>query len=225
MENGQHPHSMNGLSEWCGQILKKNRSHLNGIFTGITPFSLLSHRGSGLEFYIALLDVEDIEAMLWTVTIRKVTFICHQTSSGIYGLQRSIGAYPAMEMANKPNAEDIFRSFTGQNIVLIRPFFRQKFMLPFWDILHLIFVYNIKPKAHTTECPILRGELMQFVAKGYVIYLPLYVFLTLRSEAKITSFAALLYSLLLTQFLHSMGYMDSQNKESKMPISPICRPL
>ncbi|KAB1200227.1 hypothetical protein CJ030_MR0G007806 [Morella rubra] len=74
-------------------------------------------------------------------------------------------------MANKPNAEDIFCTFTGQNGAG-RPFVRQKFMLPFWHSTpHLRL--HIEPRAHTTECPILRGELMLAMARGCVVDLPL----------------------------------------------------
>ncbi|KAB1212609.1 hypothetical protein CJ030_MR5G022576 [Morella rubra] len=125
-------------------------------------------------------------------------------------------------MANKPDTEDIFHTFTGQNVVLVEPFIKQKFMFLFWRILHLIFAYNIEPKAHTTECPIMRGKLMLGVARGYVVDLPLYIFLGLQSEAKITSSAALSYSLLLTQFLYSVGCMDGLDEERKVSIGPIC---
>ncbi|KAB1226273.1 hypothetical protein CJ030_MR1G003750 [Morella rubra] len=136
---------------------------------------------------------------------------------------RLIGAYPTVEMANKPDAEDIFRTFMGQNVVLVGPFVRQKFMLPLWRILHLICSYDIKPRVRTTECPIMRGELMLGVAKGCVVDLPPYIFLFLRSEAKTTSSAALSYNLLLTQFLYSVGYMDGPDMERKASICPICR--
>ncbi|KAB1222989.1 hypothetical protein CJ030_MR2G020040 [Morella rubra] len=66
--------------------------------------------------------------------------------------QRPIGAYPTVEMANKLDAEGIFCTFMGQNVVLVGPFIRQKLMLPFWCILHLIFSYIIKRRAHTIEC-------------------------------------------------------------------------
>ncbi|KAB1212333.1 hypothetical protein CJ030_MR5G025101 [Morella rubra] len=49
----------------------------------------------------------------------------------------------------------------------------------------------------------------------------LYVFSTLQIEVKITSSATLSYSLLLTQFLHSVGCMDSPDKEMKAPIGHI----
>ncbi|KAB1226878.1 hypothetical protein CJ030_MR1G002661 [Morella rubra] len=71
-------------------------------------------------------------------------------------------------MGNKPDAEHIFRTFTGQDVVVVGPFIRQKYMLPFWHILHLIFAYDIEPRAHKTECPIARGELMLSVARGVV---------------------------------------------------------
>ncbi|KAB1205733.1 hypothetical protein CJ030_MR7G028082 [Morella rubra] len=115
-------------------------------------------------------------------------------------LQRPIRAYPTVELANKLDAEDIFCTFMGQNVVLVGPFIRQKFMLPFWCILHLIFAYDIESRAHMTKCPIMRGELMLAVARGYVIDLPSYIFLSLRPEAMMNSLAALPYNLLLTQF-------------------------
>ncbi|KAB1209439.1 hypothetical protein CJ030_MR6G023770 [Morella rubra] len=136
---------------------------------------------------------------------------------------RPIGAYPTVEMANKPDAEDIFCTFTSQNMVMVGPFVKQKFMLPFWRILHLILAYDIELRAHTTECPILSGELTLAMARGCVVDLPLYVFLTLQSEAKITSSAGLPYGLLLIQFLHSVGCMDSPDKERNTPIGPIYR--
>ncbi|KAB1215820.1 hypothetical protein CJ030_MR4G010966 [Morella rubra] len=73
------------------------------------------------------------------------------------GLQRPIGAYPTVEMANKPDAEDIFRTFTSQNVVLVDPSSGRSSCSLFWRILHLIFVYDIEPRAHTTKCPIMRG--------------------------------------------------------------------
>ncbi|KAB1205862.1 hypothetical protein CJ030_MR7G027953 [Morella rubra] len=74
-----------------------------------------------------------------------------------------------------------------------------------------------------TKCPIMRGELILAMVRGCVVDLPLYIFLSLRSEAKITFLAALSYNLLLTQFLHSVGCMDSPDEERKAPIDPICR--
>ncbi|KAB1205741.1 hypothetical protein CJ030_MR7G028074 [Morella rubra] len=103
-------------------------------------------------------------------------------------------------MANKPDVEDILCTFTSQNM----------------RILHLIFAYNIERRAHTTECPILKGELMLFMARGCVVDLPLNVFLTLQSEAKITYSAVLPYNLLLTvppQYgLHERLAMDRSRK-------------
>ncbi|KAB1216289.1 hypothetical protein CJ030_MR4G026707 [Morella rubra] len=63
-------------------------------------------------------------------------------------LERPIGAYPTVEMANKPDVEDIFCTFTGQNVVLVGSFTRQKFMLPFWRILQLIFAYTLSEGSH-----------------------------------------------------------------------------
>ncbi|KAB1206604.1 hypothetical protein CJ030_MR7G020489 [Morella rubra] len=102
-------------------------------------------------------------------------------------------------------------------MVLVGAFVRQKLMLPFWRILHLILAYDIELKAHTIEYPIMKGKLMLAVARGCVVDLPLYIFLSLWSKAKITSSTTLVYSLLLTQFLHSVGYMDSPDKERKRP--------
>ncbi|KAB1206491.1 hypothetical protein CJ030_MR7G000053 [Morella rubra] len=121
------------------------------------------------KFYTALLDVADLDA------------------------PRPIGAYPGVEIRNKPDAKDIFITFMGQDVVIVRPFTRQKCMLPFWRILHLIFAYDIEPRAHTIEYPI------------------------------ISFAAALSYSLFLTHFLLSVGYMDCWDKERKAPLSPICR--
>ncbi|KAB1219808.1 hypothetical protein CJ030_MR3G009450 [Morella rubra] len=125
------------------------------------------------EFYAALLDVEDIEALLWAITVRRVAFqFSPDILAAFIELQRLIGAYPTVEMANKPDVEDIFHTFIGQDVVLIGPFISQKFMLPFWCILHLIFIYDIEPRAYMTKCPILRGELMLSRARGCVVDLP-----------------------------------------------------
>ncbi|KAB1220437.1 hypothetical protein CJ030_MR3G009897 [Morella rubra] len=146
--------------------------------------------------------------MLWNIIVRGVTFqFSPDILAALMGLQGPIGAYLIVELVNKPDAEDIFRTFMSQNVMLVKPFVRWKFMLPFWHILHLIFAYNIEPRAHMTECPIMRGELMLAVARGCVIDLPLYIFLSLRSEAKINSSARLPYSLLV--YLYSLGCMDS----------------
>ncbi|KAB1223583.1 hypothetical protein CJ030_MR2G024126 [Morella rubra] len=66
------------------------------------------------EFYVALLDVEDIESMLWTVIVHEVTFqFSPDILAAFMGLQRPIGAYPTVEMANKLDVKDIFRTFMG----------------------------------------------------------------------------------------------------------------
>ncbi|KAB1215637.1 hypothetical protein CJ030_MR4G007295 [Morella rubra] len=123
-------------------------------------------------------------------------------------------------MANKPNAEDIF-TFTGQIRYWSDPS-SDRSSCSLSDIYYTSSSPTIEPRAHTTECPILRGELMLAMARGCVVDLPLYVFLTLWSEAKITSSAGLLYVLLLTQFLHSVGCMDNLDEEKKASICPIC---
>ncbi|KAB1226025.1 hypothetical protein CJ030_MR1G025242 [Morella rubra] len=106
-------------------------------------------------------------------------------------MQRSIGAYPVVEIGNKPDVEDIFRTFKGQDMVVVGQFIRQKYMLSFWCILHLIFKYDIEPSAHTTECP------------------------------TISSTTVLPHSLLMTDFLHSVGCMDSPEEERNPPLDPI----
>ncbi|KAB1209642.1 hypothetical protein CJ030_MR6G017552 [Morella rubra] len=91
----------------------------------------------------SFIDVADIDALVWTVTVRGVTFqLSPDILAAFMGMQRSIGAYPAVEMENKPVVEDIFHTFTGQDVVIVGPFIRQKYMLPFfcastWDPCHL----------------------------------------------------------------------------------------
>ncbi|KAB1209537.1 hypothetical protein CJ030_MR6G018874 [Morella rubra] len=138
------------------------------------------------------------------------------------GMQRPIGAYPTVEMGNKSNAEDIFRTFQGWDVVVVEPFVRQKYIFPFWSILHLIFSYDIELRAYTTKCPIVRGKLMMSMARGIVDFL-LYVFLTLRSEARISFVVVLTYSLLLTHFFHCVGCMDNQDEKRKAPLGPNCQ--
>ncbi|KAB1215853.1 hypothetical protein CJ030_MR4G010933 [Morella rubra] len=46
------------------------------------------------EFFVALLDVKDIEAMLWTFTVRGVTFNFHQHPSDIYGVVKADWSIP-----------------------------------------------------------------------------------------------------------------------------------
>ncbi|KAB1224621.1 hypothetical protein CJ030_MR2G009970 [Morella rubra] len=79
--------------------------------------------------------------------------------SGIYGVAEANWSIPY--------------SGDGEQARYGRPFIRQKFILSFWRILYLIFAYDIEPRAHTIECPILRGELMLSVARGCVVDLPL----------------------------------------------------
>ncbi|KAB1212566.1 hypothetical protein CJ030_MR5G023510 [Morella rubra] len=126
-------------------------------------------------------------------------------------------------MENKPDAKDIFHTFMGRDVVVSIPFLRQRYMLPFWRIIHLIFTYDIKARAHMTDCPMARGELMLYVARGGIVDFSLYIFLSLRSKVKISLATALPYSLLLTHFLHSVGCMDSPDEERKALIGPICR--
>ncbi|KAB1223105.1 hypothetical protein CJ030_MR2G013664 [Morella rubra] len=77
------------------------------------------------EFYTVLLDVKDIEVMLWTVTVCEVTFqLSPDILVAFMRLQSLIGAYPTVEKANKLDVENIFRTFTGQNVVLFGPFVR-----------------------------------------------------------------------------------------------------
>ncbi|KAB1213203.1 hypothetical protein CJ030_MR5G024789 [Morella rubra] len=44
-------------------------------------------------------------------------------------MQRPIGAFPAVKMENKPSAEDVFRTLTGQDMMVIGSFLKQNFML------------------------------------------------------------------------------------------------
>ncbi|KAB1209927.1 hypothetical protein CJ030_MR6G025252 [Morella rubra] len=75
------------------------------------------------EFYVTLLEVTDIDAQVWSITIRGVTFLLSANIlSAFLGLQRPIGAYPAVEMENKPDAEDIFLTFMGWDMVVVGPF-------------------------------------------------------------------------------------------------------
>lgn len=60
------------------------------------------------------------------------------------------------------------------------------------------------------------------VARGVTVDLPLYIFITLRSETKTLSSSGLQYGLILTQFLHDMGYMDSLYEDRRNLIGPIC---
>ncbi|KAB1200953.1 hypothetical protein CJ030_MR0G005502 [Morella rubra] len=125
------------------------------------------------EFYAALLDVVDIDAQVWSITIHG----------------RPIGAFPTMEMENKPFAKDVFQTLMG------------------WDMM---------PKKHTTKCTVERGELMLYVARGGIVDLPLYISMSLRVEAEISGTTALPYSLLLTQFLHGVGCMDSSKNRRRL---------
>lgn len=75
---------------------------------------------------------------------------------------------------------------------------------------------------NTTECPIAKGELMLIVARRVIVDLPLYIFMTLRSEAKTPLSSGLSYEL-LTQFRHDVGYMDSPFKDRKSHLGAICR--
>ncbi|KAB1202865.1 hypothetical protein CJ030_MR8G008030 [Morella rubra] len=143
--------------------------------------------------------------------------------SGIYGAVEADWNIPYCGDGEQARCERHFLFFHEAEHGASGTLRQQKFMLPFWRILYLIFAYDIEPRAHTTECPIMRGKLMLGVTRGCVVDLPLYIFLSLLSEAKITSSAALSYNLLMTQFLHSVGCMDGSDEERKAPIGPICR--
>ncbi|KAB1212965.1 hypothetical protein CJ030_MR5G005111 [Morella rubra] len=92
--------------------------------------------------------------------------------SSIYGTTEADWSIPYSGDGEQARCRRHLPYFHGQNMVLVGPFVRQKFMLPFWRILHLIFAYDIESRAHTTECPILRGKLMLAVATRYVVDLP-----------------------------------------------------
>ncbi|KAB1208978.1 hypothetical protein CJ030_MR6G022946 [Morella rubra] len=72
------------------------------------------------EFYLALLDIVDIDAQVWSITLRRVTFLLStDILARLLGMQRQIGAFPVVVMENKPSAEDVFRTLTGQEVVVI----------------------------------------------------------------------------------------------------------
>ncbi|KAB1223982.1 hypothetical protein CJ030_MR2G006059 [Morella rubra] len=51
------------------------------------------------EFYVALLDVADLDALVWTTTVCRVTFqLLADILAAFMGMQSPIGAYPAVEM-------------------------------------------------------------------------------------------------------------------------------
>ncbi|KAB1200359.1 hypothetical protein CJ030_MR0G007572 [Morella rubra] len=155
------------------------------------------------EFYVTLLDVVDIDTCIWDITVCRVSFQLSANLLAAYmGMQRPVGAFPAVEILIKSTREEIFSTLQGRDMVVVGSFIRHNEMLPFWRIMHLIFAHDIEPIAHTTQCPIVRGELMLIVARGLVVDLPLYIFMTLRSETKTPSSSGLSYILLLTQFLY-----------------------
>ncbi|KAB1210076.1 hypothetical protein CJ030_MR6G011348 [Morella rubra] len=76
------------------------------------------------EFYTALLDVVDLDAPGWTVTVHEVTFqLSADILAAFMGMQRPIRAFLAVEMGNKPHTEDIF--------LLLRPV---------WELLSVLVV-------------------------------------------------------------------------------------
>ncbi|KAB1216653.1 hypothetical protein CJ030_MR4G008616 [Morella rubra] len=165
----------------------------------VVDFKEIKYQGGSIgdilddQGWIGYLKREGV-ASVWSVTVRGVTFLLSAYILVTFmGMQRRIRAYPKVEMENKPDVEDIFCTFIGRNVVVVGPFVRQRYMLPFWHILHLIFAYNIEPRAHTTEFSIARGELMLYVARGGTVDLPL------------------------------VGCTDSRDEERKLPLSPICR--
>ncbi|KAB1226261.1 hypothetical protein CJ030_MR1G019572 [Morella rubra] len=87
----------------------------------------------------------------------------------------------------KPSREDIFHTLQGRDVVVVESFVCQNEMTPFWHIMHLIFTYNIKLRAHKTDCPIMRGKLMLIATRGLIADLRLYIFMTLQSKAKTPS--------------------------------------
>ncbi|KAB1204417.1 hypothetical protein CJ030_MR6G024332 [Morella rubra] len=151
------------------------------------------------------MDIADIDAPLWNITLRSVSFLLSANMLAAYlGMQRPVGAFPTVDIPMKPSREDIFRTLQGRDVVVVRSFVHQNEMLLFWCIKHLIFVYDIESRVHTIECFIARGKLMLIVTRSLIVYLPLYIFMTLRSEVKTPSSSGLLYRLLLTQFLHAV---------------------
>ncbi|KAB1206536.1 hypothetical protein CJ030_MR7G000008 [Morella rubra] len=150
------------------------------------------------EFYTALLDVEDIYTMLWTVTIRGVTFqLSPDILAAFMGLQTPIGANPTVrwqtsQMQKTSSVLSRARTWCWSNPSSDRS----------TCSLSAIFCTSSSPKTLTADShekmPYLGGELMLAMARGCVVDFPLYVFLTLRSEAKIISYAVLPYNLLLT---------------------------
>ncbi|KAB1201121.1 hypothetical protein CJ030_MR0G005035 [Morella rubra] len=77
------------------------------------------------EFYAALLDVVDIDAQVWSITVCEVTFLVStDILAGFLGMQRPIGAFAAVEMENKPSTKDLFRTLMGQDVVVVEPFLK-----------------------------------------------------------------------------------------------------
>lgn len=113
------------------------------------------------EFYAALLDIADINAFVWDITLRDVSFQLLTNVLEVYmGMKRPIRAFPTLDILIKPTQEDILRTLQGRDVVVVGSFIRQNEMFPFRSIMHLIFAYDIEPRAHTTECPIAWGELL-----------------------------------------------------------------
>ncbi|KAB1205566.1 hypothetical protein CJ030_MR7G027511 [Morella rubra] len=74
----------------------------------VADFEELRYQDSVQEFYAALLDVMDIDAQVWSVTVRGLTFmVSANILAGFLGMQRPIGAFPTVEMENKPSAKDL----------------------------------------------------------------------------------------------------------------------
>ncbi|KAB1212684.1 hypothetical protein CJ030_MR5G009726 [Morella rubra] len=103
------------------------------------------------EFYATLLDVRDIDAPVSDITLREVSFqLLAEVPATFMGMQRLVVAFPAMDILNKLDQEEIFRELHNRDVVVVGVSIRRIEMLPFWGSMHFIFAYDIEPRDYTT---------------------------------------------------------------------------
>lgn len=117
------------------------------------------------------------------------------------GYERPVDALPVVGHPEEDHTPlfEVFQTMVGPHIVVLEGCnIQHGQLLPIWHIKHLIFAYYIDPKKHTTECPIVQAKLMFLVARGTLVDLSTYLFMTLQENARSHKLSALPYGFLLT---------------------------
>lgn len=79
------------------------------------------------EFYAALLDVADIDAQVWSVIVSEVTLVSRYPGC-IFGATEADWSISYSRDGEQARCGRIFRTLTGQDVVVVGPFVKRKFI-------------------------------------------------------------------------------------------------